>query len=65
MLHGVHCKKKSTAAENLPQLSCMLRLARIMEWRYLSDRIIDRNINDWRQCLEKVIEKQRDPHPEQ
>jgi len=35
-----------------------LKLAIVEEWRKLSQRFIDRSINEWRQRLEKVVENQ-------
>jgi len=37
-----------------------LKLAIIEEWRNLGQRFIDRSINEWRQHLQKVVEKQGD-----
>src|SRR6218665_1299366 len=52
MQYGMHCKKKSrrkfTAIEQF-------KLAIIKEWRNLSQRLIDRSINKWRQSLEKAL----------
>jgi len=35
-----------------------LKLAIIEEWRNLGQRFIDESINEWRQRLQKVVEKQ-------
>jgi transposase len=35
-----------------------LKLVIVEEWRKLSQRFIDRSINEWRRRLEKVVEKQ-------
>jgi len=39
-----------------------LQLAIIEEWRNLGQRFIDRSINEWRQRLQKVVEKQGGTH---
>ena len=52
LLEKVYRGRKFTAVE-------LLRLAIIKEWRNLSQRIIDRSINEWHQRLEKVVKKQR------
>ena len=33
-------------------------MAIIVEWKNLSQRVINRSINEWRQRMEKVVENQ-------
>jgi len=49
----VYCQQKFTTVEQL-------KLAMIEEWRNLGQRFIDRSINEWRQRLQNVVEKQGD-----
>ena len=47
----VYLRRKFTAVDQL-------MLAIVKEWRKLSQRFIDRSINEWRQRLEKFVENQ-------
>jgi hypothetical protein len=47
----VYLRRKFTTVDQL-------KLAIVEEWRKLSQRFIDRSINEWRQRLEKVVENQ-------
>ena|SRR6218665_1063274 len=59
ILHGMHCKKQSTFGENSTPLSTSTpQVVNNKEWRNLCQRFIGRSINEWRQRLEKVVEKQ-------
>jgi AraC-like DNA-binding protein len=47
----VYLRRKFTTVDQL-------KLAIVKEWRKLSQRFIDRSINEWRKRLEKVVENQ-------
>src|SRR6218665_3370987 len=49
----IYIRRKFTTVERL-------KLKIIKKWRNPSQRFIDRSTNEWRQCLEKVVEKQGD-----
>jgi len=57
MPYGAHYKKKVYRRQKFTTIE-HLKLAIIEEWRNLGQRFIDRSINEWRQRLQKVVQKQ-------
>jgi len=49
--------RKSLPSAQIYHSGAAYKLAIIKEWRNLSQRFIDRSINEWRQRLENVVEK--------